>query len=92
LSVNVIFPTLVYTLCFATSALCAYLLGRSFRRSRSRLLLWSALCFALLAVANFVVVLDMLVFPDVDLRLARLWLSLGAVTVLLFGFIWDEDG
>ena len=87
----VLFPALVYTLCFATSTLCAYLLGRSFRRSRSRLLLWSALCFALLAAANFVVVLDMLVFPDADLRPVRLWLSLAAVAVLLFGFIWDED-
>ena len=88
---QVLFPSLVYTLCFATSTLCAFLLGRSFRRSRSRLLLWSALCFALLAVANFVVVLDMLVFADIDLRPVRLWLSLAAVTVLLFGFIWDED-
>jgi len=87
----VLFPALVYTLCFATSTLCAYLLGRSFRRSRSRLLLWSALCFALLAAANFVVVLDMLVFPDADLRPVRLSLSLAAVAVLLFGFIWDED-
>jgi len=86
-----LFPTLVYTLCFATSALCAFLLGRSFRRTRSRLLFWSALCFVLLAVVNFVVVLDMMVFPDVDLRPIRLWLSLAAIAVLLFGFIWDED-
>ncbi len=86
-----LFPALVYALCFATSTLCAWLLGRSFRRTRSRLLMWSALCFVLLAVANFAVVLDMLVFPDVDLRPARLWLSLAAVSVLLFGFIWDED-
>jgi hypothetical protein len=86
-----LFPTLVYTLCFATSTLCAYLLGRSFRRTRSRLLFWSALCFALLALVNFVVVLDMLVYPDVDMRPIRLWLSLAAVSVLLFGFIWDED-
>jgi hypothetical protein len=87
-----LFPTLVYTLCFATAALCAWLLGRSFRRSRSRLLMWSALCFGLLAVANFVVVIDMLVFPtQVDLRPVRLGLSLAAVSVLLFGFIWDED-
>ena len=86
-----LFPTLVYMLCFATSTLCAYLLGRSFRRRGSRLLLWSALCFALLAVANFVVVLDMLVYPELDFRPLRLWLSLAAVAVLLFGFIWDED-
>lgn len=86
-----LFPTLVYTLCFATSALCAFLLGRSFRRTGSRLLFWSALCFAVLAVVNFVVVLDMLVFPDTNFRPVRLWLSLVAVGVLLFGFIWDED-
>ena len=86
-----LFPTLVYTLCFATSTLCAFLLGRSYRRHRSRLLFWSALCFALLALVNFVVVLDMLVYPDVDLRPVRLWLSLLAVSVLLFGFIWGED-
>ena len=86
-----VFPTLVYTLCFATSTLCAFLLGRSFHRTRSRLLFWSALCFALLAVVNFVVVLDMLVYPDVNFRPVRLWLSLAAVAVLLFGFIWDED-
>ncbi len=86
-----LFPTLVYTLCFATSTLCAYLLGRSFRRTRSRLLFWSALCFALLAVVNFIVVLDMLVYPEIDFRPVRLWLSLVAVSVLLFGFIWDED-
>ena len=86
-----LFPTLVYTLCFATSTLCAYLLGRSFRRTRSRLLFWSALCYALLAVVNFIVVLDMLVYPDIDFRPIRLWLSLIAVSVLLFGFIWDED-
>jgi hypothetical protein len=86
-----LFPTLVYTLCFATSTLCAFLLGRSFRRTRSRLLFWSALCFGLLAVVNFIVVLDMLVYPEVDLRPVRLWLSLAAVSVLLFGFIWDEE-
>ena len=86
-----LFPTLVYLLCFATSTLCAFLLGRSFRRTRSRLLFWSALCFALLAVVNGVVVLDMLVYPEINFRPVRLWLSLLAVSVLLFGFIWDED-
>ena len=88
---STLFPTLVYSLCFATSALCAFLLERSFRRTRSRLLFWSAACFVLLAGVNFVVVLDMLVYPEIDFRPVRLWLSLVAVAVLLFGFIWDED-
>lgn len=85
------FPTAVYLLCFLTSAACAWLLARSYWRTGARMLLWSALCFALLAGNNLIVILDLLVLPNWDLRLARLALSLGAVAVLLFGFIWDEE-
>ena len=86
-----IFPTAVYSLCFLTSAVCALLLGRSYFKTRARLLLWSALCFVFLALNNFVVVLDMLVYPESDFRPIRLWLSLVSVSVLLFGFIWDQE-
>ncbi len=86
-----IFPTTVYVLCFLTSSACAWLLGRSYLRTRTRLLLWSSLCFLLLAGNNLVLVLDVLVFPDINLRIGRLLLSLSAVSVLLFGFIWDLE-
>jgi hypothetical protein len=87
-----LFPTLVYLLCFLTSAACAALLARSFFKARSRMLFWSALCFALLALVNLLVIFDLVVYPDsIDLRQLRLWLTLLAVAVLLFGFIWDED-
>ena len=86
-----LFPTIVYTLCFVTSAVCALLLVRSYRSSGARLLLWSALCFLLLAANNLVVIIDMLIVPDLDFRLYRLALSLAAVSVLLFGFIWDAE-
>lgn len=86
-----LFPTLVYSLCFATSALCAFLLGRSYGRTRMRLLFWSAACFTLLSLVHFIVIIDLLVYPELDLRQVRLWLTLVAVGVLLFGFIWDED-
>jgi hypothetical protein len=85
------FPTLVYLLCFVTSVICALLLGRTYVRTRARMLLWSAICFTLLALANLLVVFDLLVFVDYDLRPTRLWVSLAAVGVLLFGFIWDQD-
>lgn len=85
------FPTIVYVLCFLTSATCAGLLLRAYARAGGALLLWSGLCFALLAVNNLIVVLDMLVFRDVDLNLFRLAASLSAVCVLLFGFIWRGD-
>jgi hypothetical protein len=83
------FTAAVYVLCFQTSGACAYLLARNYRRTGTRLLMWSALCFGLLALNNVVVFLDALIIHDVDLALARLGLSLAAVSVLLFGFIWD---
>ena len=87
-----LFPALVYSLCFGTAALCAFLLGRSFRRFGSRMLFWSAIGFALLALVNGILMLDLVILsPDVDLRSVRLWITLLAVSVLLFGFIWDEE-
>ena len=85
------FPAIVYTLCFLTSSACAWLLGRSYRKTRARLLLWSALCFAFLAANNLLLILDMLVIHGVDLRLGRMLLALAAVGILLFGFIWDME-
>lgn len=86
-----LFPTAVYLLCFLTSSACAYLLARNYRRTLARLLLWSALCFVLLAANNLVVIFDMMIIHQVDFRIPRLLLSLGAVGVLLFGFIWDLE-
>jgi len=83
-------PTL-YSLCFLTSALCGGLLVRSFARNRTRLLLWSAACFVLLAVNNLLVVIDLIVLPNVDLSPLRLAAALAAVATLLFGFVWELD-
>lgn len=85
------FPTAVYLLCFLTSSACAYLLARSYWRTSARLLLWSALCFLMLAANNLLVVLDLLVIQTVDFRMWRILTSLAAVGVLLFGFIWDLE-
>ena len=86
-----LFPTLVYVLCFLTSSACAYLLARNYARTRARLLLWSALCFVLLAFNNLTVILDLLVLPDVNLQILRLVFALSAACVLLFGLIWDLE-
>lgn len=85
------FPAAVYILCFVTSSACGYLLASSYHRSRARLLLWSAACFAFLAANNLLLVLDLLVFSDVNLRIARLLLALAAVIVLIVGFIWEAE-
>jgi hypothetical protein len=85
------FATIVYLLCFATSAACAWLLLAGWRRSRARLLMWSGLCFLLLAANNLLVVVDLVLLPGVDMRVERLLLALAAVVVLLFGCTWDVE-
>jgi hypothetical protein len=84
-------PTLVYSLCFLTSAICAALLFRSYIRTRTRLLLWSALAFVCLAVNNFFVLGDMILFPDFNLLMFRYVAALAAVCVLIYGFIWEVE-
>jgi len=86
-----VFPAAVYTLCFAASSLCTFLLVRSYLATRARLLFWSAICFLFLAANSLLVILDILVFPDVDFGLWRAALALAAVAILLFGFIWDLE-
>ncbi len=83
--------TTVYALCFVTSGICSSLLIRSYLRSRTRLLLWSAACFVLLAVNNLLLVTDLVFLPNVDLGPLRLAANLAAVGTLLFGFIWEVD-
>jgi hypothetical protein len=87
----VIVEIAVYLLCLGASLLCTGLLVRSYLRTRTSLLFWSALCFVLLAVNNFIVVLDMLVLREIDLSVWRLFASLAAVCVLLYGFIWKVE-
>ena len=84
-------PTLVYSLCFVTSVICAWLLLRSYLRSRTRLLLWSAIAFICLAVNNFFVLGDMILFPDFNLLPFRYVAALAAVCVLIYGFIWEVE-
>ena len=86
-----VFPTAVYILCFLTSAACAWLLGRSYFANRTRLLLWSSVCFVFLALNNLALVLDFVVLPTYDLRLTRLLLSLAAVASLIWGFVWEVE-
>jgi len=86
-----VFPAAVYTLCFVTSSLCVFLLVRSYMVTRARLLFWSAICFLLLAANSLLVILDIVVFPDVDFGLWRPALAFAAVAILLFGFIWDLE-
>lgn len=81
----------IYSACMLTALLCAFLLFRAYARSRHRLLMWSGLCFAGLTVNNLLLVLDKIVFPNMDLSLARSASALFAMVVLLWGLIWDSE-
>lgn len=79
-----------YVLCAITSVLCAVLLVRSYLAARVRLLLWAALCFVGLGVNNVLLLVDNQVFPEGDLSLLRDGSGLIAISVLLFGLIWES--
>lgn len=79
----------VYLLCAATSVLCAVLLVRSYLATRTRLLLWSALCFSGLALNNLILVIDKAT-PEIDLSLLRSLPAVVGMLLLLYGLIWES--
>ena len=80
----------VYILGTLVALCCAILLLRGYARGRQRLLLWSGLCFFGLAISNFLVFLDLVVFPtQVDLYPLRLATAAVSMLLLLFGLIWE---
>ncbi len=81
----------VYALCGVTSLMCAFLLLRAFLRTRSGILWWSGLCFCGLSVSNTVLILDKLVYTDVDLLGWRSWTTLISLSLLVYGLINAKD-
>lgn len=84
-----IFGFVVYLLCVLTSALCAGLLLRAFRRRRDHLLFWSCLYFMFLSLNSLEVFLDYITPPWFDLSLVRALTLLAAVCIMLYGLIWE---
>lgn len=80
----------VYSSCALTAVLCAWLLLRAFREIRYRLLFWSGLCFAGLAVSNIVLAVDEIIFPEINFGSHRLLIALVALLPLLYGLIFEE--
>ncbi|HKU16105.1 MAG TPA: DUF5985 family protein [Steroidobacteraceae bacterium] len=74
------------------AGLCAFLLLRGYARVRQRLLLWSGLCFAGLAVSNAVLFFDLAVVPaEISLYTWRLAIAAGSMLLLLYGLIFESD-
>jgi hypothetical protein len=82
---------ILYSLAALTSLTCMLLLFRAHARTGLRLLFWSALCFVGLTINNLLLFLDLIVFPDLDLRLWRLAAALAGLLALLYGFIWEAE-
>jgi len=82
---------IVYLLCTLTSLACAVLLFRGYRRSGTRLLLWSAVCFGCLCINNILLFFDVIVLGvNVDLSVWRLLPALLGIAALCYGFIEEE--
>lgn len=79
----------VYILCFLTSLCCAVFLLRGFTLWRSRLLLWSGLCFVGLAINNGLLFVDRVLLPDQSLFWWRVIPVLVGLSLLLYGLIWE---
>lgn len=74
-----------------TVGLCALLLLRAYVRLRTRLLLWSALCFIGLTLANALLFVDLAVVPDVNLYRWRLAVAAGSMLLLVYGLVFESD-
>jgi hypothetical protein len=79
----------IYLLCAVTSIACAWLLVRSYAKTRTSLLLWSSACFVGLALNNALLFVDLIVVPSVDLSMVRALAGLVAVSALLVGLVWS---
>ena len=81
----------VYFLCALTSLACAVLLWRGYLRNRTKLLLWSSLCFVGLTANNGILFMDKVLFPELDLSLVRSLVAVVGLLLLLYGLVWDSE-
>jgi hypothetical protein len=81
---------LIYMLCAIAALGCAWMLLRSYFRMKSRLLLWSGLCFVGLAINNLLLVLDHMM-STVDLSTIRLIPAVVGMLLLVYGLICEEQ-
>lgn len=82
----------VYILGTLTSLLCAILLLRGYFQSRKKLLLWSGLCFSGLSISNALLFIDLILLPpDINLYLLRLFTAAAAMLLLLYGLVWESE-
>ena len=79
----------IYILCALTSIACTVLLWRGYRRSGARLLFWSALCFAGLALNNILLIVDLRMLTHLDMSIGRALPAVAGVLLLVYGLVWE---
>lgn len=84
-------PGVVYGLCMLTALMCAWLLLQAYHKTRYRLLFWCSLFFSVAALNNIFLVMDKLVFPDIDLTIYRYVVALVGLLILLPGLILERE-
>jgi hypothetical protein len=82
----------VYVLGTVVAGLCAMLLLRGYARTRTRLLLWSGLCFAGLMLSNALLFVDLVLLgASVTLYTWRLAMAAVAMLLLVYGLITESE-
>ena len=74
-----------------TVGFCAFLLLRAYAKLKTRLLLWSGLCFAGLTASNALLFVDLAVMPHVDFYPWRLGVAAGSVMLLVYGLVFESN-
>lgn len=82
---------LVFLLCIVTSAACCILLLQAHRRTGTRLLLWSGICFAGLALNDALVFVDLVIVPQISLIVLRSVTLLVSLLVFIVALIWEPS-
>ena len=79
----------IYLLCGVTSLAAAAMLLRHYRQRGAKLLLWSFIAFAGLAVNNVLLYVDLVMIPGIDLALYRTATGAAAMLALVYGLVWE---
>ena len=79
------------SLAVLTCLACMALFSSAYAKSGVRLLFWSAACFFFLTANNVLLFIDVVIDPEMDLRVWRFVTALCGVGMLVVGFVREAD-
>jgi hypothetical protein len=82
---------IIYGLCALTAALCAWLLLKAYANRKNILLFWSGVFFLIQTLNNILLMLDKVVFQNIDISVVRHLIALTAIATLLYGLIMRTE-